>query len=106
YTENRIRISQRFCSITQQNRTDVRRNIPHATILRVRLPQCNQTLVPILTMGGTGTSPRRQTVIVASITKITSSSKLDWATSIQGFGMPVRSEEHTSELQSRENLVC
>src|SRR5690606_41769352 len=23
-----------------------------------------------------------------------------------GFALPVRSEEHTSELQSRENLVC
>src|SRR5690606_40767695 len=27
-------------------------------------------------------------------------------TSIRGRGLLVRSEEHTSELQSRENLVC
>src|SRR5690606_41710652 len=34
-----------------------------------------------------------------------SSSKM--ATSVEGIGKPiVRSEEHTSELQSRENLVC
>src|SRR5690606_40551014 len=30
-----------------------------------------------------------------------------WQTVIyQSFNKPVRSEEHTSELQSRENLVC
>src|SRR6266496_4290513 len=29
-----------------------------------------------------------------------------WPTSAAGSGMPSRSEEHTSELQSRRDLVC
>src|SRR5690606_40867197 len=30
----------------------------------------------------------------------------DWVRGTQGIGYDARSEEHTSELQSRENLVC
>src|SRR5207302_8653067 len=42
-------------------------------------------------------SPRCQTVIAASATKITSNSKLDWPISIQGFGTLGDSDRFTEE---------
>src|SRR5690606_42025356 len=47
---------------------------------------------------------------VNNVTAVTgrswSSLLADWSVALWADGAPERSEEHTSELQSRENLVC
>src|SRR5690606_39544603 len=78
-----------------------------------RLPICNDWLEPALELGGNGSAPRRHLLNIFRALE----PRLHWhrrsgslsagRTFYEGHANAMlRSEEHTSELQSREKLVC
>src|SRR5436305_873203 len=77
--------------------------IPHVIVTPSTVPaMVNNKMLPPTTRA-CRRLPRRQMVIVASITKITSNSKLNWATNVQGFGTPVATTQTRSGTDGPDN---
>src|SRR5690606_41294443 len=78
--------------------------------LLCRRPPSRSTLFPYTTLFRSGQVAKRQAVTNPdrTISSIKRHMGTDYRVTIDGGDGPVgiRSEEHTSELQSRENLVC
>src|SRR5690606_41976580 len=83
---------------------------PYTTLFRSRLRQKGASPCPEWATHGleAGTCPRGRTrrASTSSTSAIAPPITGSWAAVRRGCSWISRSEEHTSELQSRENLVC
>src|SRR5690606_41863665 len=67
-------------------------------IQRALIPESGRLVLPLPSLGGVTAG------LVAQVRRVDGGS--DWLSTDNRAQLLLRSEEHTSELQSRENLVC